>query len=214
MVSPERFEIMQIYWVRLLGQFGVEPFQAYPVFDRLVQAYQQADRAYHNLEHINDVLRVIGKLSSLAENPDLVFLAGWFHDVVYDPKRNDNEETSALYAQAELAPFVGEDKAQVVADLIRATKHSHQSEWNADAKVLLDADLSILGADPKRYERYAKAIREEYAFVPEAEYRLARVKVLRSFLDRERIYLTDRMYAVGEEFARQNILAEISILGG
>jgi predicted metal-dependent HD superfamily phosphohydrolase len=71
-----------------------------------------------------------------------------------------------------------------------------------------------LGADPKRYERYAKAIREEYAFVPEPDYRVARVKVLRSFLDRERIYLTDRMYAVGEEFARQNILAEISILGG
>ncbi len=212
MLSPERLEILQIYWVRLLGQFGVEPVSAYPTLDRLLLAYQEPHRAYHNLEHINDVLRVIGKLASLAENPDLVFLAGWFHDVVYDPKANDNEESSAQWAIAELTPLIGDAPAKVVADLVLATKHTNATQMNADTAVLLDADLSILGAEPKRYEKYAKAIRQEYSFVSEADYRVGRTKVLQSFLARERLFQTDRMHAVGEELARQNILAELASL--
>lgn len=212
MLSPERLEILQIYWVRLLGQFGVEPVSAYPTLDRLIQAYSEPHRAYHNLEHLNDVLRVIGKLASLAENPDLVFLAGWFHDVVYDPLAKDNEEASAQWAIAELGGLIGDERANVVADLVRATMHDNRTEMNADTAVLLDADLSILGAEPKRYEKYAKAIRQEYSFVLEEDYRIGRTKVLQSFLARERLFQTERMYAVGEELARQNIANEIAVL--
>jgi hypothetical protein len=56
--------------------------------------------------------------------------------------------------------------------------------------LLLDIDLSILGADEDAFDRYDRAIREEYSWVPEAEYRNARIKVLKSFADRASIYHT------------------------
>jgi predicted metal-dependent HD superfamily phosphohydrolase len=48
--------------------------------------------------------------------------------------------------------------------MIRATAHTAAGDVDADAAVLLDADLAILSADEKRYARYAADIRREYAW--------------------------------------------------
>ena len=61
---------------------------------------------------------------------------------------------------------------------------------DADEAVLLDADLSILGAAPATYDRYVAAVREEYAHVDDAGWRAGRSGVLRGFLDRPQIYAT------------------------
>ena len=70
-----------------------------------------------------------------------------------------------------------------VAALIMKTK-THDAGDDADAQVLLDADLAILGASEPAYLDYAKKIRQEYAWVPEPEYRQGRRRVLESFLSR------------------------------
>src|SRR4051794_22476684 len=98
MISPERVEALQAGWVPLVGQYGVIPDAAYPVFDRLVAAYSEPHRHYHNLEHIAEMLRVVDRLSKFAADPDAVRLAVWFHDAVYDPRAKDNEKLSAILA--------------------------------------------------------------------------------------------------------------------
>lgn len=211
MLSPERLDGLQTQWVRFVGGLGVEPAAAYPVFDRLVAAHAEPHRHYHNLEHVTEVLKVAGRLAKFADDPTAVQLAAWFHDAVYDPTARDNEARSAELARECLEQMGIGGEAEWVSELILATAHG-DTLGDADTDVLLDADLAILGAGEARYLRYADAIRREYAFVPEDEYRKGRVAVLEKFLARDRIYRTDVMHLEAEASARRNLRAEVEQL--
>ena len=76
--------------------------------------------------------------------------------------------------------------------------------------MLIDADLAILGASEPNYRNYSEQIRREYGWVPDADYRQGRHRVLASFLSRPRIY---QFLGELEEPARRNIAAEIARLG-
>lgn len=216
MVTPERLDGLQRSWVNLLAPFGVTPAAAYPAFDRLVEAYSEPHRHYHNLEHVGEVLRVVGRLSaglSLADVSALQ-LAVWYHDAIYDPKAKDNEERSAAFADVELLGLLnhGTIRKQVMM-LVESTAHFDPKGYTGSTyDILHDADLAILGASEVRYARYAADIHKEYAWVPDADYRDGRRKVLESFLSRERIYRTDVMFAEGEAAARRNLAGEVSAL--
>jgi len=73
-----------------------------------------------------------------------------------------------------------------------------------DAQYVVDADLAILGGAPAEFDRYARQVRQEYAFRSEAEWREGRTRGLRAFLDRPRIYLT-REFLRFEGPARANL---------
>jgi predicted metal-dependent HD superfamily phosphohydrolase len=98
-----------------------------------------------------------------------------------------------------------------VADLVRATAHLTEPP-DQDTRVLLDADLAILGASEERYRRYTADIREEYAFVPDEAYRAGRTAVLERFLARPSLYHHPVMVAEGEDAARRNLRVEIGNL--
>lgn len=140
-----------------------------------------------------------------ANRPGEVEVALWFHDAIHDPKRPDNEERSAQWAravagQAGLEANVGER----VAGLILATRHDGATV-DQDARVLVDVDLSILGAEPARFDEYERDVRREYAWVPGLVFRRERRKILRSCLERPRLFQTERLHAALEERARANL---------
>jgi len=213
MLSPERIEQLQLAFTRTLAVFDVPVARAYPLFDQLVAAHEHPDRHYHNLEHLYEMFRVVGKLASHTTDLTAVQLAVWFHDAVYDPRAKDNEEQSAEFAAKSLSALnVPEPRIAIVQQLILATKHTDIAIVDANTEVLLDADLAILGASEERYRRYAKAIRQEYHFVAEADYRAGRTKVLEMFLTRPRVYRTHMMHEMGDEPARRNLREEITKL--
>ena len=215
MVSPERLEALQQGWVRLVATYGVNPADAYPVFDVLVAAYSAPDRHYHNLEHINEVFRVAARLGSITDDTGPLHLAIWFHDAVYDSRAKDNEARSAELAETLLGPIgVPASTLGRVKQLVLATAHltTDQPTGDRDAAILLDADLAILGASDERYRRYAADIRKEYSWVPEEDYRKARAAVLENFLARPRIFRHDLLFQEGEEQARTNLRGEIRTL--
>jgi predicted metal-dependent HD superfamily phosphohydrolase len=78
--------------------------------------------------------------------------------------------------------------------------------------MLLDADLAVLGADEAAYDRYAAAIRREYAWVPEDRYRAGRARVLEDFLGRPQVYHTAAMRSRAEDRARANLRREVAAL--
>jgi predicted metal-dependent HD superfamily phosphohydrolase len=87
--------------------------------------------------------------------------------------------------------------------LILATAHAANAE-TPDEALLLDIDLSILGADDSTFDEYDRAIRVEYEWVPDEAYRAARTNVLHGFLKRDRIFQTVA-YRQQEAAARRNI---------
>src|SRR5262249_53292937 len=122
---------------------------------------------------------------------DEVEFALWFHDAVYDPKRADNEERSAAWAaQALMDAGVSAETTAHVSQLIVATKHASVPD-DPDARLLVDVDLSILGRAPEVFDAYDRAIRVEYQWVPEQQYREARARILAGFLGRGVIFQTE-----------------------
>lgn len=205
----------QLYrsWRSLLHSLGVSETRGAPVWASLVQAYGANGRYYHNLDHLHHVLQVAAQLAPLAADAAAVQLAAWFHDVVYDPRAADNEAQSADVAAAALQAWnLPATQIAQVRRLILATRTHETAVLDADTAVLLDADLAILGERPARYDAYAAAVRQEYAFVPVEAYRAGRTKVLKGFLERPFIYRTPPMEASYETAARVNVQREMNRL--
>ena len=202
-------------WTELLRSLAVPEAAAAVGFDELAAAYAETGRAYHNLDHVAAVLDTVAGLADAARDLAAVRLAAWFHDAVYDPRVGDNEERSAALAEERcLAWGIPRTVTGTVVRLILATKTHQADDGDRDALVLLDADLAILGAPPDEYDRYSRAIRQEYAWVPEEDYRQGRVKILRSFLRRRQLFRLEKMRALREAAARDNLGREAAALGG
>jgi predicted metal-dependent HD superfamily phosphohydrolase len=194
-------------WHELLQTWGVDPGRMDQSFDEVCGAYSGPGRCYHTLDHVLAVLGTVDSLASFARNLNEVKLAGWLHDVIYDSKASDNEDRSADYAE-QLCKELAIPEGHRVAALIRMTK-THDAGDDVDAKVLLDADLAVLGAGQAEYQAYAEKIRREYAWVPEPAYRKGRRQVLERFLARPRIF---HFLSKLEGPARHNLRAEIARL--
>ncbi len=83
-------------------------------------------------------------LSSGSSRPDLVEMAIWFHDIINEPGRSDNEARSAdsfrnLAGGSMADAFIAE-----VVDLILITTH-RQEAVDPDQRILCDIDLASLG---------------------------------------------------------------------
>ena len=169
----------------------------------VLRAYAEPHRHYHTGEHIARTLALLDGVRGRLRRPAESELAVWLHDVVYDPRAADNEERSADLAAGLLAAGGAAAAVPAVRALILATRHAAPPE-EPDARYVVDADLSILGADPAAFDRYEAQVRREYAFVPDAEWRERRPRVLRRFLDRGRIYETPE-FARLEAPARANL---------
>jgi predicted metal-dependent HD superfamily phosphohydrolase len=181
---------------------------------RVLSAWAQPHRAYHDLRHLTETLNRVDALAAHAEDPDAVRLAAWLHDVVYEPTRPDNEERSAAYGQRLLAELAvpGEIVAEV-GRLVRLTAGHASAPDDANGAVLCDADLAVLAADPERYAEYAADVRREYAHVPAEAYAAGRAAVLRSLLERPALYRCPPARE-WEARARANMRAELSRLAG
>ena len=208
-------ERVQRCWRDIALRRGWAEPVATAVLEELVRAYGEPHRHYHTLDHIAQLIDLFERHGEGIAERDTVMLAILFHDAVYDPRRNDNEEASAALAVGRLAALaVASDLTGEVSRYIVATRHGQSAAPIAEAglRLLLDLDLSVLGAPPARYRAYAEAIRREYGFVPDALYRPGRRRVLEGFLARERIYRTDRLSALWEGPARANLAGEMAEL--
>jgi predicted metal-dependent HD superfamily phosphohydrolase len=177
--------------------------------EELAAAYTVPGRHYHNLAHIEDCLSALARVENLsALDREILSEAIWWHDVVYDATRSDSEERSARLAEQ----HVREDLRQDVGRLIRLTRtHDVQPDDRLGA-ILISIDLSILGAEPARYDAYAAAIRQEFIHVPEADYRAGRARVLGQFAARPVIFPDAAFAARYDRQARENLARELASL--
>ena len=177
--------------------------------------YEASPRPYHSWRHVRAVLGALHRWLGPQLPPALEFAALW-HDAIYDPKASDNEERSAELCATHLREAgAGEETVSRAVELILATKKHVPPDDSPDALALLDADLWILGATPRVYDRYARLIRREYAHVPDDAYRAGRSAVLKRFLAREWLYFREASEARTREVrVRENLQRELARLWG
>lgn len=180
--------------------------------EHLVRAWGEPQRKYHTLQHLTECQALLDRHLHLAEHPAEVEMALWFHDAVYDVTAKDNEARSAALAAAELgAAGVAAGAIDRIRHLIMATCHSALPE-GTDQQLLVDVDLSILGASRPRFTEYEQQVRAEYQWVPEPLFRERRRATLQEFLHRSPIYHTPALHEQLEKNARDNLRDSLSRL--
>jgi predicted metal-dependent HD superfamily phosphohydrolase len=199
-------------WIRTTAAVGARGDVAQAGAE-LLGRYAEPHRRYHDLAHLDDVLRHVDELAEHAGDVHVVRLAAWFHDAVYDTTASDNEERSALLAQTTLSELRVEDGiAAEVARLVRSTADHAPAPGDLDAAVLCDADLAILASGPERYQLFVEAVRAEYEHVDDREFATGRADVLRSLLTRDQMFSTPIGRDRWEAPARANVTAELARL--
>ncbi len=182
----------------------------------LVSHYAEPCRAYHTLAHIEAMLVELDAFRGSEEarfvSFNVVEMATWYHDVVYDTRAKDSEERSAdlFRAVAEASSFTHSYTERVI-QLILATKHSIIS-GDPDTAALCDIDLATLGQSEAVFDEYERQIRKEYEWVPEAAFKEGRRAILQSFLQRQTIYSTRFYREKYESQARKNLTRSIEQL--
>ena len=202
-------------WLSTLPLEWIEGCDARAI-DRARAAYETAGRHYHTWEH---VVACVERLKTFpSAQPRIVFLALVFHDAVYVPGRTDNEQASAELACETLTSLcaVTASELDAVERMILATRDHHalSGTLSADEAVILDLDLSVLGAPREEYARYATAIHDEYVPVAatEAQFRIGRTEFLRRMLAMPHIFLTAEGRRRWDEMARANLAWEVAEL--
>lgn len=196
-------------WASLWQQLGgIAPDGS---FDHLAARYAEPHRHYHNAGHIMATLEHFDRLKGLTGSPALVEYALWMHDAIYDTRSVSNEAQSAHLAEHFLLSAGLDTLAPAVVKLIMATTHTAPSEAD-DAGLLVDIDLSVLALPAVDYEAYAGAVRKEYYWVPEPEFRAGRRRVLSSLLAMPTLYAHPVNIAAWESRARANLEAELASL--
>ena len=198
--NPER-------WAGLWRKIRAEA-DALPVYDELVALYSEPHRHYHDLTHLDACLIAFDEHRELAARPGEVLAALLFHDAIYDPTRSDNESRSAELARTVLEGASTESLDRI-AHAIEATR-THDAAGDPDVALVLDVDLSILGAEPETYDAFERAIRREYAHVPDALFASGRRAVLEGFARRDRIYVTRDFHDALDARARANLARAIA----
>jgi predicted metal-dependent HD superfamily phosphohydrolase len=157
-------------------------------FEVIRERYGEAHRFYHGIAHVESLLKLLhDDFPTLGRDRAAIELALWFHDIVYDPHAHDNEEKSVELMQSVIGKALAPELKHKVEDFILATKHKGPVA-DPDAQLVVDIDLSTLGASPEDFQRYSESIRKEYFWVPEAEYRQGRKATLQRFLNQSPLY--------------------------
>lgn len=190
-------------WQNLMQNLGISTNE--DTSQVLLKAYSEKHRRYHTGEHINAALKHLDTVADLADDIDEIEIAFWFHDAIYKPFSATNELDSAVLATEFLSNNgVPQERIDRIYNLIMATVHTAETEGN-DQLLMVDIDLSILGANQAVYKQFERDVRYEYKLVPYFLYKKKRKEILFSFLERDQIYRYDFFYEKLEKQARINL---------
>lgn len=200
------------FWNQVWETFSRKPRGN--LFASLETRWREPHRRHHDGRHLAECLDLLIHWIELAQFPNEVAIAIWFHDAIYDPKSTQNERDSANWAVRELTVArVNGDSIDRIEELILSTDHGSrfQHHEQPDMQLLHDIDMAVLGSQPERYRRYQAGVASEYSFAGDA-YASGRGRFLQSLLDSEWIYKTPAGRSTFEEQARANIQQELTDL--
>lgn len=194
-------------WRRL-----VHPQHAAWTFHLIESSYHAPLRHYHTLAHVESCLQLLDTVDVFEGDERVAAeLALWFHDLVYVAGDPDNETTSVkilgAVASTLSAPEMVVERAKYC---ILATRHKETKYYDPLHALVVDIDLSILGAPENEYLEYARDVRQEFKHVSNEAWCVGRSNFLASMLAREKTFSLLTQF---EKPARANMQDELDRLG-
>lgn len=183
----------------------------------IISAYTQKHRGYHTLDHVTNCLELLRANSDLAADYDLIARVITYHDFFYDPKAEagQNERWSANEFKRQNDSYFDYNRREKGVEMILASARHFDPTYDTDdvdTALFLDIDVASFASSEDEQALIAAGIRKEYDFVPEDVYCATRAKLLRTLLNKQFIYRTERFCELYEAKARENIKREIARL--
>jgi predicted metal-dependent HD superfamily phosphohydrolase len=206
-VDIDRFQSL---WCRCLLDKSAD--NSADVHRRLVKFYEEPQRVYHTLNHIEHCLSFFDKISGYLNTPDAIELAIWFHDVIYEPGATDNELLSADLFMEITQGLFDDSLRQTVYDNIMATLHDGSNIETNDSRFMVDIDLSSFALPWSEFSRDSNNLRLEMSSLSDADYYRKQTTFQQKLMDQPRFFKSDYFYDSYEEQARQNLKAFFELI--
>jgi predicted metal-dependent HD superfamily phosphohydrolase len=204
--------VLKEIFIELLTKYTDNERVKNKLWTEIEKNYSSKKRHYHTLQHLDNLLSQLTEVKSEIQNWETTLFTLFYHDIIYNSIKSDNEEKSAGLAEKRMTQIsVSNYEIELCKKQILATK-SHIKSIDSDTNYFTDADLSILGQNWETYLLYCKNVRKEYSIYPAIVYNPGRKKVLNHFLSMDRIFKTDFFYNKFETQAKQNLQQEIESL--
>lgn len=199
-------------FIQLISSYAADERLIKQLWEEIEENYSHKKRHYHTLQHLENLLLQLHEVKDHIKHWNTVLFSLYYHDVIYNALKINNEEKSAEFAQSRMQlisvprPIIKNCVQQIL-----ATK-KHEISDDEEINFFTDADLSILGQQWNVYEEYYKNVRKEYSLFPDLIYIPGRKKVVLHFLQMERIFKTDFFFNKFELQAKENLQKELTKL--
>ncbi|MDX1685738.1 MAG: hypothetical protein R3275_10920 [Saprospiraceae bacterium] len=204
-MDKERTIDIKVIWQDLASQYTDDLNWIQQLWEEIVAYYSRPDRHYHNLSHLEYLLGWYEKLRNKLTDPEAFIFAIFYHDIIYDVCRDDNEDRSADLAEKRMTQLnVPQSTIDLCRDHIMATQ-GHLPTSDPDTNYFIDIDISVLGEDPELFLKYSQQIRLEHSHRDDEEFWKARKVFFESYLNRDHIFATEEFRKSHEDQARRNM---------
>lgn len=191
--------------------------------------YGEENRHYHGKQHIVELLTWHNiflsdtRIKMSKAEDTFVKALIWWHDIVYDPRRKDNELTSAELFYHCMNMDSNKVKEPILQDVhlgILATTHFYNiydihKDWKNPTLYMLDLDLMGLGGTWEDFSHNSINIRKEFSHVPEYDYCRARLEFFLKLIKRGYIYHNPYKHPLFDTLhkaALRNIKDEVQVI--
>lgn len=147
----------------------------------IAKHWQEPHRYYHNEGHLAHLIKEIEQLYNRQEineeQRDALLVTAYFHDVIYDPTRDDNEERSAEFfiQMADSHP-----NTQLVKEMILDTRDHEAKSELSEKFIQLDMQIVANASFPQLLD-WERKIFKEYQYLDYEIYRQGRLDLLQKF---------------------------------
>lgn len=143
---------------------------------KLYDAYDQPWRHYHTLDHIFEVYDILFESSHGTPILELA-VATMYHDIVYLPTSDTNEEDSVKYFLEDAKHLnLSSEQTDYICKLIMCTKNHKPFDFLS--QMFINADMNILTSDIDKLIDYEHKIFKEYQLYPLKIYKEHRINFL------------------------------------
>jgi predicted metal-dependent HD superfamily phosphohydrolase len=145
--------------------------------EEIMERWSEPHRAYHGPAHLADLLAQINRHTELTTRErEILTLAAIFHDIIYNPRRSDNEAQSADLFLNSVAMDKDNADIQEIATIIRDTK-DHVPSTHLST-IFSHMDMDVVRRPYEELLKWEAGIRHEYKHVPGIAYVVVRARFL------------------------------------
>lgn len=161
----------------LLNKWGIKVD-----YNILLSMWNEDQRSYHTQSHLLELIEQINEVKSkISKNQyEKLMLCALFHDIVYDPMKQDNEEKSAEFFLNCCTEKDNTDILDIKQMILDTKTHDSKSELS---ELFNHFDMKVVESDYEKLLEWERGIHSEFQAYGDL-YKQGRLHFLESLLDK------------------------------